>query len=138
VTIFKAICNAVGEDDGLQFDAGTVSAERITEGADYEGVRIKFVGYLENARIPIQIDFGFGDVITPAPVETEIPSLLDQSSSTLLTYPKESVVSEKFEAMISLGIANSRMISEAASCGTGKTSLCWLSCLLQAIASANL
>jgi len=109
VTIFKAICNAVGEDDGLQFDAGTVSAERITEGADYEGVRIKFVGYLEKARIPIQIDLGFGDVITPAPVETEIPSLLDLSSSTLLTYPKESVISEKFEAMISLGIANSRM-----------------------------
>jgi len=48
-------------------------------------------------------------VITPAPVETEIPSLLDMPTARLLTYPKESVVAEKFEAMVSLGLANSRM-----------------------------
>jgi hypothetical protein len=65
VRVFQEICEMQVEDDGLRFDAGTVTAERITEDADYEGVRVKFVGYLENARIPIQIDLGFGDVITP-------------------------------------------------------------------------
>ena len=107
--IFKEICEMKVEDDGLRFDAGTITAERITEDADYEGIRVKFVGYLENARIPIQIDLGFGDVITPAPIETEIPSLLDGPKAKLLAYPRESVVAEKFEAMVSLGLANSRM-----------------------------
>lgn len=109
VAMFKEICAMNVEDDGLRFDAGTVTAERITEDADYEGLRVKFVGYLENARIPIQIDLGFGDVITPAPIETEIPSLLGLPKAKLLTYPRESVVAEKFEAMINLSLANSRM-----------------------------
>lgn len=98
------------DDDGFRLDAATVTADRITEDADYEGIRVKFWGYLENSRVPIQIDLGFGDVITPAPVETKIPSLLpDLPASKLLAYPKESVIAEKFEAMVSLGIANSRM-----------------------------
>jgi hypothetical protein len=97
------------EDDGLLLDPNTVTAERIAEDANYEGIRVKFVGFLGNARTPIQIDLGFGDVITPAPVETEIPSILDLPASRLLTYPQESVIAEKFEAMVSLGIANSRM-----------------------------
>ncbi len=106
--IFREIC-ALKADDGLFFDVNTVRAERITDDADYEGIRVKFVGNLENARITIQIDLGFGDVITPAPVEAEIPSMLDLTPSKLMTYPRESVVAEKFEAMVKLGIANSRM-----------------------------
>jgi hypothetical protein len=74
-----------------------------------QGIRIKFRGYLENARIPIQIDLGFGDVITPAPVEAQLPTLLELPAPKLLIYPRESVVAEKFEALVSLGIANSRM-----------------------------
>ena len=109
VGIFKEICEMKVEDDGLRFDAATLTAERITEDPDYEGIRVKFVGHLENARIPIQIDLGFGDVITPDPIETEIPSLLDGPKARLLAYPRESVVAEKFEAMVSLGLANSRM-----------------------------
>ena len=109
VRVFQEICEMYVEDDGLRFDAGTVTAEQITEDADYEGVRVKFVGYLENARIPIQIDLGFGDVITPGTVETEIPSVLGLPRAKLQTYPRESVVAEKFEAMVSLGLANSRM-----------------------------
>jgi len=109
VAIFKEICEMDVEDDGLRFDSATVVAERITEDADYEGIRVKLIGYLEHARVPIQIDLGFGDVITPAPVETEIPSLLDLPNAKLLTYPRETVVAEKFEAMVSLGLANSRM-----------------------------
>jgi predicted nucleotidyltransferase component of viral defense system len=107
--VFQQICEMQVEDDGLRFDANTVTAERITEDADYEGVRVKFVGYQEKARIPIQIDLGFGDVITPGAVETEIPSLLDLPKAKLQTYPRETVVAEKFEAMVNLGLANSRM-----------------------------
>ncbi len=107
--IFKEVCNAEVIDDGIRFDDATVIAERITEDADYEGIRVKFVGHLGKARIPIQIDLGFGDEITPAPVEAEMPTLLDFPAPKLLTYPRESVVSEKFEAIVSLNLANSRM-----------------------------
>ena len=72
-------------------------------------MRVEFVGHLENARIPIQIDLGFGDAITPAPVEAELRTLLDFPAAKLLTYPRESVLAEKFEAIVSLGMANSRM-----------------------------
>jgi hypothetical protein len=72
-------------------------------------VSVTFTAYLERARIPIQIDIGFGDVISPAPVETQYPALLPAPNFRLLTYPKETVVAEKFEAMVKLGIANSRM-----------------------------
>jgi len=109
IAIFKDICNAAVTDDGLRFDAESVGAERITEDANYQGIRVTFVGHLENARIPIQIDIGFGDVITPPPKEAIFPTLLDFPAPKLLTYPKESVVAEKFEAMVNLGIANSRM-----------------------------
>jgi hypothetical protein len=98
-----------GELDGLRFDGESVIAERITEDADYEGVRVTFTAYLERARIPIQIDIGFGDAVTPAPVESNYPTLLESPSPRLLTYPKETVVAEKLEAMVKLGIANTRM-----------------------------
>lgn len=109
VNVFRDVCDIAVVDDGLRFDVQTVKAERTTEDADYQGVRVTFVGYLENARIPIQIDIGFGDVVTPAPVEAEFPTLLDFPAPKLLAYPRESVVAEKFEAMVKLGIANSRM-----------------------------
>jgi hypothetical protein len=109
IKIFKEICEIDVQNDGLTFNAATVTAERITEDADYQGIRVKFISYLENARIPIQIDLGFGDVITPAPIEAQLPTLLELPAPKLLTYPRESVVAEKFEALVSLGIANSRM-----------------------------
>ena len=77
--------------------------------AGYEGVRVTFVGHLGEARIPIQVDIGFGDVVTPGPVETNYPALLDFPRPKLMAYPKESVIAEKFEAIVRLGMANSRM-----------------------------
>ncbi len=109
VRIFQEISAVEVEDDGLRFDPKTVEAERIKEDADYEGVRVTFTAFLEKAQIPIQIDIGFGDKVTPGPVETEYPTLLDLPSPHLLAYPRETVVSEKLEAMVKLGIANSRM-----------------------------
>ena len=97
------------EPDGIAFEPATVTAEHITEDADYEGVRVTFTAHLDRAKIPMQIDIGFGDVITPLPVETAYPTQLKSPGPRLLTYPKETVVAEKFEAMAKLGIANSRM-----------------------------
>jgi hypothetical protein len=96
------------DEDGLRFDAETVEAERISEGADYEGVRVTLVAYLERAKIPIQIDIGFGDIVTPAPSRIDYPTLLEFPGPRLLAYPKETVVAEKLEALVKLGIANTR------------------------------
>ena len=75
--IFRELCVLEVDEDGLHFDADTVEAERISEDADYEGVRVTLVAYLERAKIPIQIDVGFGDIVTPAPSETDYPALLE-------------------------------------------------------------
>lgn len=109
VQIFREISTVEVEHDGLRFDPKTVKAERIKEDADYEGVRVTFTAVLDKARIPIQIDVGFGDVITPGPIDTHYPTLLELPAPRLLAYPRETVVSEKLEAIVKLGIANSRM-----------------------------
>jgi hypothetical protein len=107
--IFRELCVLEVDEDGLRFDAETVEAERISEDADYEGVRVTLLAYLERAKIPIQIDIGFGDVVTPAPSETGYPTLLEFPGPRLLAYPKETVVAEKLQAVVKLGIANTRM-----------------------------
>jgi hypothetical protein len=109
IGIFQEISAIEVQDDGLRFDPKTVKAERIKEDANYEGVRVTLTAFLDKAQIPIQIDIGFGDAISPGPIESEYPTLLDLPSPRLLTYPRETVVSEKLEAMVKLGIANSRM-----------------------------
>ncbi len=106
--VTRDACNITVDDDGLHFDSSTVAGERIMENAGYEGVRIKFVGYLGKARIPIQIDVGFGDVVYPGAEEQDYPTLLDLPAPRLRMYPRETVVAEKFEAMVYLGVLNSR------------------------------
>jgi hypothetical protein len=107
--IFRELCRIETNLDGLRFDPDTVTAERIAEDVQYEGVRVTFTAHLERAQIPIQIDIGFGDVVTPAAVEADYPTLLGSTSPRLLTYNRETAVAEKLEAMVKLGIANSRM-----------------------------
>jgi hypothetical protein len=97
------------EDDGLMFDPASIATERIAEDADYAGVRARFLGRLGNSRIPMQVDIGFSDVITPRAVAITYPTILDQPSPELLAYTRETVIAEKFEAMVSLGELNSRM-----------------------------
>ena len=97
------------EADGLAFDADSIQAERITEDADYEGIRIRFRGALDSARINMQVDIGFGDVVYPEPEESELPTMLDSPAPRLLCYSRESSIAEKFEAMVKLGVLNSRM-----------------------------
>lgn len=107
--IFEEICGMNVEDDGVRFDRNTVKVERIKENQDYEGLRVAFTGFMETARLPVQIDIGFGDAVTPGPVETDFPTLLQGPAPRLLSYPRETVIAEKFEAMVKLGIANTRM-----------------------------
>jgi predicted nucleotidyltransferase component of viral defense system len=96
-------------DDGLIFDADTVVAAEIREEQPYGGIRVKLVAMLGNARIPMQIDVGFGDVITPEASVRTFPTLLDMSEPELWMYPLETVVAEKLEAAVTLGMTNSRM-----------------------------
>jgi hypothetical protein len=96
-------------DDGLVFDADSIEAERITEDADYAGLRIRFRAMLDTARISMQVDIGFGDVIYPGPEEAELPVMLGLPAPRLLCYSRESAIAEKFEAMVTLGDLNSRM-----------------------------
>jgi len=109
VTVVKKICSQKVESDGIVFDLSSVKGEHITEDADYEGVRIKFRGTLDTARITIQLDIGFGDIVIPSPVRIDYPTILNLPAPHLYGYSKESVIAEKFEAMIKLGLLNSRL-----------------------------
>jgi len=97
------------EPDGLVFDETTVSVERIAEDAVYEGVRSTFAGNLGNARIAMQIDLGFSDVVTPGPIALTFPTILELPAPELQAYNQETTIAEKFEAMVKLGELNSRM-----------------------------
>lgn len=105
----REIMAADVEPDGLVFDPASIQAERITEDADYEGIRIRFRGLLDTARVTLQIDIGFGDIVYPGPEESDLPAMLDFPAPRLLCYSRESAIAEKFEAMVKLGILNSRM-----------------------------
>jgi len=109
ISAMKKICNQDVEPDGMIFDADSISAKRITEDANYEGVRIRVRSHLGNAEISLQIDIGFGDVIIPAPIKISYPVILEFPAPELNGYTMESVIAEKFEAMVKLGALNSRM-----------------------------
>jgi predicted nucleotidyltransferase component of viral defense system len=107
--VLHQVCDVDVEPDGLRFESLTLKAERITEDAHYHGLRIRFQGYLGPSRVTLQIDIGFGDSVLPAPETITYPTLLDLPAPLLWGYSKESTVAEKLEAMVSLGMLNSRM-----------------------------
>ena len=109
ITQICSILDVEVEPDGLDFDSKSIQTERITEDADYRGIRVMFRGLLGTARIKMQIDIGFGDIVYPGPEKAELPCMLDFPAPSLLCYSKESAIAEKFEAMIKLGHLNSRM-----------------------------
>jgi hypothetical protein len=106
---FREICTASVEDDGLMFFPKSIVAEEIREGDEYQGIRLSFEARLGVARIPIQVDIGFGDAVLPKPQLLEYPTMLEFPAPRLLAYPREAVIAEKFQSMVELGIANSRM-----------------------------
>ncbi len=107
--VAREICSIDVVPDGMVFDPATVRTERIKEDTDYEGVRVRFVGLLGKARVAMQVDIGFGDVITPDAQDITYPTLLDFPAPALPGYPRETVIAEKFQAMVYLRTLNSRM-----------------------------
>jgi predicted nucleotidyltransferase component of viral defense system len=107
--LINEVCELEPEPDGVQFDPKSIRTARIKEHADYEGVRVLFRATLAGARIPMQIDIGFGDVIVPHAAVVEYPTLLEFSAPVLKAYPKETVIAEKLEAITTLAELNSRM-----------------------------
>lgn len=108
-TVFREVCDQAVEDDGLVCRAASVKGGIIKPDQEYQGVRIHLEATLERARIPVQIDLGFGDAITPGPQQFEYPSMLGFPTPIVSTYSRETVVAEKFQAMVTLGMANGRM-----------------------------
>lgn len=105
----REIC-AVPGDDGMSFDPTSIVIDEIREDARYGGLRVRLVGRLGNARTTVQLDVGYGDAVTPGPEEADYPTLLDdQPAPRLRVYPRASVVAEKLEAIVSLGMANTRL-----------------------------
>lgn len=102
------ICS-VPARDGIVFETEAIEAERIREETEYEGVRIWIPVVLDGAKVTIQIDVGFGDDVQPAPAEIPFPTLLPLDPPVVRAYPVEAVIAEKLQALVILGIANSRM-----------------------------
>lgn len=108
-SVMRDACKMDVVVDGMLFDEETLSAARITVDAEYEGVRVRIQGSLGNARVSLQIDIGFGDVIVPAPGKVVYPTLLDFPSPELNGYTMETTIAEKYQTMVKLGAVNSRM-----------------------------
>jgi len=107
--IFRKISQIEYPNDAVELMADSISASVINKEGAYAGVRIKLEGRLGTIRQLLQIDIGFGDIVTPSPIEMDYPTLLAMDSPHILAYSTESIIAEKFEAMIDLANQNSRM-----------------------------
>ncbi len=107
--IFREVARTPVPKDGVVFDPGSVHAEEIREDNAYGGIRIRLMGWLGKAEVPIQIDVGVGDAVTPSPDAAVFPALLDFPAPQIRAYPIYTVVAEKVEAAAKLGVANTRM-----------------------------
>lgn len=109
VEIFQAICATDVEPDGVEFLADTVRAEQARENDEYRGARVTLEAGIAGARLSVQVDIGFGDVIVPEAQDIEYPALLEFPAPRLRAYPRETVVAEKFQAMVRFAALTSRM-----------------------------
>jgi len=100
---------AIETDDGLVFDIDSLKAAAIREETEYGGIRLRTNAFLERTRIPVTIDIGFGDALAAAAEHLAYPSLLGMETPHIRSYPPATVIAEKFQAMVALGIANGRM-----------------------------
>ncbi|HOX05021.1 MAG TPA: nucleotidyl transferase AbiEii/AbiGii toxin family protein [Planctomycetota bacterium] len=107
--VFGDICRVESEPDGLAFDPASVTISDIREDREYMGKRVRLTALLGKATIPLQVDVGFGDAVTPPPEEISYPALLDFPAPRLLAYRRETTVAEKLHAMAERGMATSRM-----------------------------
>ena len=109
VEIIKDCISVDVQDDGILFDATSVIGEEIRLAALYDGVRLRCSGQLGTARIGLQVDVGFGDVVVPGEQSIDYPTLLGFNAPRLLGYTPESCIAEKFQALVALDMANTRM-----------------------------
>lgn len=107
--VFRDVCDRPVEADGLVFQSNTVVGQGLKSEHEYPGVRIRLVAKLERARIPVQIDLGFGDAVFPEPRRVVYPSMLGFPTPAIWTYPKEAVVAEKFQVLVTFGMVNTRL-----------------------------
>jgi predicted nucleotidyltransferase component of viral defense system len=107
--VFAEVLALEVDDDGVRFDLDTLAVGPIREEQEYGGVRVEVVARVTTARVRLQVDVGFGDAITPEAAVVDFPPLLDFPAPRVRAYPRETVVAEKLEAMVQLGMANSRM-----------------------------
>lgn len=107
--IFYEVCLLEFPEDGITFDVKSIVVQPIREEEEYDGNRVTVNAYLDGARVPVQIDIGFGDVVTPETEDIVLPTYLHMPPAELRAYPKVTVIAEKTEALVKLGIANSRM-----------------------------
>lgn len=107
--IFRDLCDITVKPDGLVFLPRSVQGEEIRENSEYQGVRISLLAVLSSARIPLQIDIGFGDAVIPSAKKVKYPVLLDFPAPSLKAYTIYTVISEKFQTIVDKGLANSRM-----------------------------
>lgn len=107
--VFDEILALDVDDDGVRYDRDSVTVGPIRDDQRYGGIRVLVMARIGSAQVRLQIDVGFGDSVTPEPTEVDFPTLLDHPVPRLRAYPRETVVAEKLEAMIQLGLANSRM-----------------------------
>ena len=106
--IFREIC-AVEADDAVVFDADALAVDQVRDESGYGGLRLKTYATVDGARVRVVIDIGYGDATEPGLDEIELPVLLDQPAPNLRAYPPETVIAEKFQAMVALGLANTRL-----------------------------
>ena len=107
--LIREICAFQVEPDGIYFDQNTIVGQVIREDADYEGVRIRFQGRLDNARVTLQLDIAFDPFIATESVLSDYPTILDLPAPRMKAYSREATIAEKFQAMVYLGSINSRM-----------------------------
>jgi hypothetical protein len=108
IAVFREIC-AIEDDDAVLFDTDGLTVDLARSGQLYGGLRLKTVATVDGARVRVVVDIGFGDTVVPDVREIELPALLDRPAPRLRAYPRETVIAEKFQAMVVLGRANSRM-----------------------------
>jgi predicted nucleotidyltransferase component of viral defense system len=106
--MFRELCRVEVEDDGVVFDPRSVACEDIRAQDEYAGIRVKLRATVGKAVIPLQVDVGFGDALPVAPEEITFPVLLDMAAPKLRAYARETVVAEKLEAIVKLGMLNTR------------------------------
>lgn len=107
--VFNDVATMQTVDDGVVFDASSLEIGPIRADQEYGGIRVTLTAHLAEAKVRVQIDVGFGDAITPEAIEIDFPTLLSFPAPRLRAYPRETVIAEKLDAMVQLGLANSRM-----------------------------